>query len=98
MKIVGNLRRDGVALRPGAGLPPIGAHALGRKVRASQSAVITAAIVARTPRSASADAGFNGCFCAPKPSDKHITLTASRTERRGPGPGSGAGPACGPVR
>jgi hypothetical protein len=78
MFIVGNLR-VGTASRfgPAPGFPPIGVYVLGRKVRTSQSAVITAAIVAPNAKiSFGRDATYNGCFCAAQAkSDKHITLT-----------------------
>ena len=56
---------------------PIQAFVLGRKVRTSQSAVITAKIVAPNAKMTfGRDAAYNGCFCtAQAKSDKHITLT-----------------------
>jgi hypothetical protein len=56
---------------------PVAVYVLGRKVRTSQSAVITAAIVAPNAKlSFGRDATYNGCFCASQAkSDKHITLT-----------------------
>jgi len=78
MNIVGNLR-VGTASRfgPAPGFGPIEVVVLGRKVRASQSAVITASITAPNAKiSFGRDAAFNGCFCTSQAkSDKHITLT-----------------------
>ena len=78
LNIVGNLRVGTAStLAPSPGNPPVGIYVLGRKVRTSQSAVITAAIVAPNAKiSFGRDASFNGCFCASQAkSDKHITLT-----------------------
>ena len=78
MNIVGNLRVGTASFfGPDFGYAPIQAFVLGRKVRTSQSAVITAKIVAPNAKMTfGRDAAYNGCFCtAQAKSDKHITLT-----------------------
>ena len=78
VQIVGDLRVGTASTYgPAFGFPPIGTVVLGRKVRTSQSAVVTATIIAPNAKMTfGRDAAFNGCFCASQAkSDKHITLT-----------------------